>query len=142
MRIIFHFFRFYYSEMRRKLWPAKEGALGQMWKNCQVYFIHINFFKKPNEKNIHWSQKVILQCYYISFLILHCLLAQIKWKLKSGPRLPTLPWIWFFFPNRKLKIHNARLKVFSSRFLKRIYIQNYRRKIHWTWTWTLFLCFL
>ena len=39
--------------MRKKLWPkalAKEGALGQMSKNCQVYFIRINFFKKPNKK--------------------------------------------------------------------------------------------
>ena len=40
--------RFYYAELRRKLWPkapAKEDALGQMSKNFQVYFIHINFFK-------------------------------------------------------------------------------------------------
>ena len=39
--------------MRRKLWPkapAREGLLGQMSKNFQVYFIHINFFKKPNRK--------------------------------------------------------------------------------------------
>ena len=39
--------------MRRKLWPkapANEGALGQMSKNVQVYFIHMNFFKKPNKK--------------------------------------------------------------------------------------------
>ena len=39
--------------MRRKLWPkepAKEGALGQMSKIFQVYFIHIIFFKKPNKK--------------------------------------------------------------------------------------------
>ena len=52
-RIIFHFFHFYYAEMREKLWPkapVKEGALGQMSKNVQVYFIHINFFKKPNKK--------------------------------------------------------------------------------------------
>ena len=38
-RIIFHFFRFHYSEMRRKLWPkapAKVDALGQMSKNFQV----------------------------------------------------------------------------------------------------------
>ena len=37
--IIFHFFRFYYAEMRRKLWPkapAKEDALGQMSKKFQV----------------------------------------------------------------------------------------------------------
>ena len=25
--------------------PAKEGALGQISKNFQVYFIHINLFK-------------------------------------------------------------------------------------------------
>ena len=39
--------------MGRKLWPkalAKEDTLGQMSKNFQVYFIHINCFKKPNEK--------------------------------------------------------------------------------------------
>ena len=39
--------------MRRKLWPkapAKEGALGQMSKKFQFYFIHIHFFKKPNKK--------------------------------------------------------------------------------------------
>ena len=32
-RIVFHFFRFYYAEMCRTLWPeapAKEGALGQV----------------------------------------------------------------------------------------------------------------
>ena len=52
-RIIFHFFRFYYAEVRRKLWPkapAKEGTLGQMSKKCQVYFIHIIFFKKQTKK--------------------------------------------------------------------------------------------
>ena len=30
--------------------PAKGGALGQMSKNFQVYYIHINFFKRPNKK--------------------------------------------------------------------------------------------
>ena len=46
-------FRFYYAEMRRKLWPkapAKEGALDQMSTKFQVYFIRINFFTKPNKK--------------------------------------------------------------------------------------------
>ena len=41
--------------MRRKLWPkapAKEGALGQMEKNFQVYFVNMNFFKKPNKRNL------------------------------------------------------------------------------------------
>ena len=50
-------FRFYYAEMRRKFWPkapAKEGALGQMSRNFQVYFIHINFFKKP--KTAKWPK--------------------------------------------------------------------------------------
>ena len=38
--------------MRRKLWPTApaEDVLGQMLKNFQVYFIHINFFKKPIKK--------------------------------------------------------------------------------------------
>ena len=52
-RIIFHFFRFYYAEMHRKLWlkaPTKASVLGQMSTNLRVYFIHINFFKKPNKK--------------------------------------------------------------------------------------------
>ena len=38
MSKIFHFFRLYYAEMRRKLWlkvSAKEGALGQMSTNFQ-----------------------------------------------------------------------------------------------------------
>ena len=50
------------------------------------------FFLNANKKNSQWSQKVILRCYYICFLILYCLLVQIKWKLKNGPRLPTLPY--------------------------------------------------
>ena len=52
-RIIFYFFRFYYAEMRRKLWlkaPAKEGALGQMSKNFQVYFMHINIVLRNQTK--------------------------------------------------------------------------------------------
>ena len=56
--MIFHFWRFYYAEMGRKLWPkapAKDGALGQMSKNFQVYIMHINFFKKPNLKNLQYS---------------------------------------------------------------------------------------
>ena len=46
------FLRFYYAKMRKKLWakaPVEEGALSQMSKNFQVYFIHINFLKKPNK---------------------------------------------------------------------------------------------
>ena len=35
-----YFFRFYYAEMRGKLWPkapAKKGVLGEMSKKFQVY---------------------------------------------------------------------------------------------------------
>ena len=58
--------------MRRKLWPkvpAKEGALGQMSKNFQVYFIHINFFQKPNLKNLQQSQRDILRCFFLFFIV-------------------------------------------------------------------------
>ena len=99
-RIIFYFLRFYYAEMSRKLWPkapAKEGAMGQMSENFQVYCIHIFFFKKPMKKNLQWSQRVILRTYYIWFFILCCLIAQKRWKLKNGPRLLTLPYNIFNF---------------------------------------------
>ena len=39
--------------MRRKLWPkapAKEGALDQMSKNFQVYFIYINILRNQRTK--------------------------------------------------------------------------------------------
>ena len=54
-RVIFNFLRIYFGEMRRKLWlkaPAKEGALGQMSKNFQFYFIHI--FLRNQIKKIGW----------------------------------------------------------------------------------------
>ena len=41
--------------MHRKLWrkaTAKVGALDQMSKNFQAYFIDINFFNKPNKKHL------------------------------------------------------------------------------------------
>ena len=55
--------------MRRKLWPkapAKEGTLGQMSKNFQVYFIHINFFKKRTKKIHHRAKEL----YYAMLLYL------------------------------------------------------------------------
>ena len=64
--------------MRRKLWPkipAKEGDLGQLSKNFQVYFIHINFLKKPNEKIYNRAEELYCDA-TIFFLILYCLLAQ------------------------------------------------------------------
>ena len=94
-RIIFYLFRFYYAEIRRKLWPkalVKEGALGQMSKNFQVYFIHINFFKKPNKKNYNRAKE--LYCNVTLFIFWFCIvdLSKKKWKLKNNPRLPTLPY--------------------------------------------------
>ena len=74
--------------MRIKLWP-KAGDLSH---NFQLYFIHINFFKKPNKKICNRA-KEILRCYYICFLIFYCLLAQKKCQLKNGQTL-TLPYIF------------------------------------------------
>ena len=81
--------------MRRKFWPkapAEEGALGLMTKNFQVYFIPINFFKKPNKKNLQYSQRFILRSYYICSWFFYCLLVRKKWNLKHGPWQPTLPY--------------------------------------------------
>ena len=53
--MIFHFFRFYYAESRKKLRPkapAKKGAFGQVSNNVQVYSIDIKFFKKQNLKKL------------------------------------------------------------------------------------------
>ena len=80
--------------MRRKLWPkapAKEDALGQMSKNFQVYFIHINFFKKPNEKMYNRAKELYCDAtiFFFDSLLSTC---PKKWKLKNGPRLPTLPY--------------------------------------------------
>ena len=61
--------------MRRKLWPkapAKEGALGQISINFQVYFILINFFKKPNKKKITIEPKsytaILINLFFHSLL--------------------------------------------------------------------------
>ena len=85
-RIIFNFFHFYYAGMRRKLWPkapAKDNALGQMSKNFQVYFIHINFFKKPNKKFTIEPKSYTAMLLYLFFdsLLSTC---PKKWKLKMA----------------------------------------------------------
>ena len=73
--------------MRKKLWAKaldKEGTLGQMSENFQVYFIHINFFKKPNKKIYKFKAKQLYcDTTIFVFFILYCLLAQKKWKLKK-----------------------------------------------------------
>ena len=91
--MIFHFFRFYYAEMRRKLWPkapAKETALSQMSNKFQVYFIHMNFFKKPNKISLKQSRRVILRRYYIYFFILYCLLVK-KIETEKWPKAVDSP---------------------------------------------------
>ena len=95
-RVIFHFFRFYYAEMRRKLWPtvpAKESALGRMSKNFQVYFIHIHFFKKPNKKMYNRAKELDCDATTFVFWFFIVYLPKKKWKLKNVPRLPTLPYM-------------------------------------------------
>ena len=83
-RIVFHFFRFFYAEMRRKLWPnapAKEGALGQMSNNFQFFFIHTNFFKKPNKKKITIEPKSCTAMLLYSFV--DSLLSTCQKKMKT-----------------------------------------------------------
>ena len=57
--------------MRRKLWskaPVKEGALGQMSKNFQVYFIHINFLRNQTKKIYNRAKE--LYCHATIFVFL------------------------------------------------------------------------
>ena len=93
-RIIFHLFYFYYAEMRKKLRPkapAKEGAVGQMSKNFQVYFIHINFFKKPNNTFLEYCDATI----FVFWFFIDCLPKENgNCKMAQGCRLSSTP---FFF---------------------------------------------
>ena len=108
-RIIFNFFHFYYAEIHKKLWPkapSLSGALGQMSKNVQVYFIHKHFFKEPNKKIYNRVKE--FYCPATIFFFFDCLLSTCrkKRKLQNGPRLPTLPyrdvecWKKLFMKNR------------------------------------------
>ena len=94
-RKIFHFFCFYYAEMRRKLWPkapAQEDALGQMSKKFQVYFIHISFFRKPDKKIYNRAKESYCAASMFVFRFFIVYLPKKKWKLKNNPRLSTLPY--------------------------------------------------
>ena len=44
-----------------------------------------NFFYETKQKNVYQSQRVILQFYYIYFLIIYCLLAQ-KMETEKWPK--------------------------------------------------------
>ena len=85
--------------MRLKLWPkalAEEGALGQMSKNFQLYFIHINFFKKPNKKKFTIEPKsytAMLLYLFFDSLLSTCLkkMEMEKWaKAAESPLLHSL----------------------------------------------------
>ena len=74
------------SRAEIRIFTCEEGALDQMSKNFQVYFIHINFFKKPNKKFYNRAKDATM---FFDALLSTC---AKKWKLKNGPRLPTLPY--------------------------------------------------
>ena len=63
----------------------------QISKNFQVYFIHINFLKKPKKK-IYNRVKELYYDATILFFDSSLSTCPKKWKLKNGPRLPTLPY--------------------------------------------------
>ena len=78
--------------MRRKLWPkapAKEDALGQMSKNFQVYFIHINFFKKPNKRIYNRAKELYYDAtiFVFWFFIVYLPKKNENWKMTQGCRL-------------------------------------------------------
>ena len=75
-----------------------------MSKNFQVYFIHINFFKKPNKKFTIESKSytVMLLYFFFNSLLSTCPKKNGKWKMAQRCRLspillPTLPYIAFFY---------------------------------------------
>ena len=84
--------------------PAEEGASGQISKKCSSLFYNINFFKKPNKKKFTLKPKRYTAILLHLFLILYCLRARQKWKLKNGPKLPTLPYILFLWGMNSMKM--------------------------------------
>ena len=81
--------------MRRKLWPkapAKEGALGPDVKKISSYFIHIHSFKKPNIKIYNRAKELYCDATIFVFRFFIVYFPKKKWKLRNGPRLPTLPY--------------------------------------------------
>ena len=63
-----------------------QRALGQMSKNVQVYFIHINFFEKPNKKI--YSRAKELSCdvtiFLFWFFIVYLLKKNGNWKMAQS----------------------------------------------------------
>ena len=92
MCLIFQFFHFYYPKMRRKLWPKtpdKESVLHQMSKIFQFYFIHINYFKKPNKKIYNRPEELYCDAPIFIFWFLTVYLSKKNgnWKMAQGCRL-------------------------------------------------------
>ena len=80
--------------MRRKLWPkaaAKESALSQMSKNVQVYFIHTNFFKKPNKQIYNRAKELYCDAtifvFWFSIVYLPKKMETEKWPKAAGSPL-------------------------------------------------------
>ena len=81
-----------YSEMRRKLWPkapARKGTLDQMSKNFVVYFMHTNFFKKPNKNTKEPKNYTAMLLYFFFFdsLLSTCPKEMENWKMAQGCQL-------------------------------------------------------
>ena len=57
--------------------PSTEVALGQLSKNVQVYFMQVNFFKKPNKKEFTIEPKsytaMLLYSIFLKFFIVYLL---------------------------------------------------------------------
>ena len=68
---------------------AKEGALGQMSKNFQVYFICINFFEKPNKKIYNRAKEWYCDAtiFVIWFFIVYLPEKNGNWRKAQGCRL-------------------------------------------------------
>ena len=86
--------------MRRKLWSkalAKEGALGQMSKNFQIYFIRMNFFKKPNKKIDNRAKQLYCDAtiFVFWFFIVYLPKKNVNWKISEGCHLI---FLWLFYP--------------------------------------------
>ena len=68
-------------------------CLGPNPKKLQVYFIHINFFKKPNEKNYDRAKELYYEA-AIFFLISYYLVSQKKMETEKWPKAADSPLYW------------------------------------------------
>ena len=93
--------------MRRKLWPkapTKEGALGQMSKNFQVYLTHINFLRNETKKFTIEPKNYTAMLLYLFFDSLSSTcqkkMETEKWsKAADSPLLISRTSLWLIFSN-------------------------------------------